>query len=161
MGIRRGHNEKVLIDTFDTRSFTWFSTLAYSYESEININGGFERDQNGNSLPDFWETVWRNGTSAGSFASIQSFDPVEGSNHFRLYSGIGDSQSYVYALSDPIKIVKGVAYKINTSMRYTLPTGDARITIIEIDNSGKISMKPSVLFQMVAGNGTTMMYRFS
>ncbi|MNO24965.1 hypothetical protein D3C76_147960 [compost metagenome] len=114
-----------------------FSTLAYSYESEININGGFERDQNGNSLPDFWETVWRNGTSAGSFASIQSFDPVEGSNHFRLYSGIGDSQSYVYALSDPIKIVKGVAYKINTSMRYTLPTGDARITIIEIDNSGK------------------------
>lgn len=53
-----------------------FSTLAYSYESEININGEFEGDQNGTSLPDFWETVWRNGTSAGSLASIQSFDPV-------------------------------------------------------------------------------------
>lgn len=53
-----------------------FSTLAYSYESEININGEFEGDQNGTSLPDFWETLWRNGTSAGSLASIQSFDPV-------------------------------------------------------------------------------------
>lgn len=106
---------------------------AYAYPINENINGGFEQDQNNNNLPDFWETVWRNGTSVGSSASKESFEPVEGKYHFRLYNGSGDKNSYMYALSNTVAIEKDHSYKINASMRYTLPVGRASITIIETD----------------------------
>ncbi|WP_281944537.1 hypothetical protein, partial [Paenibacillus tyrfis] len=65
---------------------------------EININGSFEKDENGNNLPDFWEVNWRNGTSSEPFAGLAPYDPVDGANVYRLFNGKGDRESYQYVL---------------------------------------------------------------
>ncbi|NOU81548.1 hypothetical protein GC101_22045, partial [Paenibacillus sp. LMG 31459] len=119
---------------------------AYSYPIEVNMNGGFEQDQNNNRLPDLWETVWRNGTSVGPSASIESYEPAEGNYHFRLYNGTGDKDSYMYALSNPIPIQKDKSYTINAFMRYTLPVGKANITIIETDRNRSVVYESSRSF---------------
>jgi hypothetical protein len=100
--------------------------------SSVDINGGFEINRNGNTLPDFWEVNWRNGTSTGPYATIASYEPAEGNYHYRLFSGRGDAQSYMYAMSEAIPVKKEVPYKISAKMRYTLPVGDAQMSIIEL-----------------------------
>lgn len=111
---------------------------AHSYQLGDSINGGFEQDKNSNRLPDLWETVWRNGSSLGPSASIESYEPVEGKYHLRLYNGSGDHTAFMYVLSDPLPIEQGQSYKVNAFMRYTLPVGQANIRIIETDNNKNI-----------------------
>ncbi|MFB0846916.1 hypothetical protein [Paenibacillus oleatilyticus] len=105
---------------------------------EININGSFEKDENGNNLPDFWEVNWRNGTSSGPFAGLAPYDPVDGANVYRLFNGKGDPESYQYVLSNAIPVVGGKSYEVRAMMKYTLQSGGtAGMHIIQLDANGK------------------------
>ncbi|GGG86356.1 RHS repeat protein [Paenibacillus radicis (ex Gao et al. 2016)] len=113
-------------------------TTAASVNGESSsINGSFEIDSNGNNLPDFWELVWRNGTSFNPYASLAPYEPMIKKHHYRLYSGTGDKNGYHYVLSDPIPVKAGNTYNLNALLRYTIPEGRATMSIVEGDKTGQ------------------------
>ncbi|WP_249899455.1 hypothetical protein [Paenibacillus sp. PK3_47] len=103
----------------------------------FNGNGGFEKDQNSNGMPDLWETAWRNGASSGSYARRDSNAPgVKGNYQYRLYSGVGDVSSYMYVLSDKVPVTGGATYRLSASMRYNLTKGSTNLSILEFSANG-------------------------
>lgn len=111
--------------------------IEYVKVQQIDINGGFETDLNNNSLPDFWETSWRNGTSTGFFATLAPYSPADGVKHYRLFNGLGDANSYIYGISDLIPVRGESTYLLRNMMRYTLNAGgQAVVTVIEFDTNG-------------------------
>lgn len=111
--------------------------IEYVKVQQVDINGGFETDLNNNSLPDFWETNWRNGTSTGSFATLAPYSPTDGVKHFRLFNGLGDANSYIYGISNLIPVRGGSTYLLRNMMRYLLNAGgQVNVTVIEFDING-------------------------
>ncbi|MGG4192500.1 MULTISPECIES: hypothetical protein [unclassified Paenibacillus] len=104
--------------------------------TQLDINEGYEKDENSNNLPDFWETVWRNGTSTNPFATIAPYEPIDGKYHYRLFNGLDDKESFMYALSDSIPVLGGSAYELSTYLRYALPLGRVEMSIIQADAQG-------------------------
>lgn len=113
---------------------TEYSTVPF-LESYRN---SFETDTNGDGKPDGWNVAWRNGISAGAYATMIPYQPIpDGKNALRLYNGTGDAQSYQYIDSDSIPVSADTAYQVQAAMRYTLQQGGrASIGIIQFDVNG-------------------------
>ena len=115
--------------------------------SKVNENAGFEKDTNSNTLPDLWETQWRNGTSTGAYALRTTASPLEGSYIYRLYNGTGHAPSIQFVLSDNIPVIASAQYQVNAGMRYTLSSGGtAYMSVIEYDKNNQIKKENHTSF---------------
>ncbi|WP_159888750.1 hypothetical protein [Paenibacillus puerhi] len=64
------------------------------------------------------------------------YEPVSGSNHFRLYNGTGETSSAQYVISEKIPVIGGQLYTLEAMLRYTLNGGGhAEMSLLEVDAS--------------------------
>ncbi len=96
-------------------------------------NLSFEEDNNGNGISDHWEISWPIGNAAGYYSKREPYEPAHGNYHHRLFSGTGDASSMIYVMSDPISVQGSKIYTAKAYMRYTLPTGRAEFSLIQLD----------------------------
>lgn len=96
-------------------------------------NLDFEEDQNENQISDQWETFWPLGNAINYSSKREPYEPAHGQYHHRLFSGNGDPSSMIYVMSTPIPVKGSHIYLAKAYMRYTLPTGRAEFSIIQLD----------------------------
>ena len=100
-------------------------------------NSGFETDADGNGRPDGWERVWTSGNSSGYSAGWSWDKPFEGKRILRLNNGTGDPSSFIFVLSDPVRVKGEEDLILSAASRPRLGKGGiAYIRLIQYNSAG-------------------------